>query len=134
MKKALIIIIAVLACAASAAFGALAVFYAVPVKKDPGYSNIYEAGEISDAVDEVEKKFAEFKGCKLFALKYAGDEESARENESVENYDETIVIDSVFLSPLFGGGAWNAHSIYTWHFILARTYGGEWQIVNYGYA
>ena len=36
--------------------------------------------------------------------------------------------------PLTSRGAWNAHEIYTWHFILMRKNGGEWKLLTYGYA
>ena len=135
MKKKTVVIACALALAAVAALaGAVFAFYHLPPKTDPGCSKIYTADEILSAEKAVKEKFKDLNGCKLFALTYAGDEASLSEYDYSEDYDQAIVINSVFLSPLFGGGAWNAHEIYTWHFLLMRSQGGEWKLLTYGYA
>ncbi|MBP9988448.1 MAG: hypothetical protein KBT46_03020, partial [Ruminococcus sp.] len=130
MKKIIISVCAVLAIAA------IVVIIAMPknVNVDLGTSQIYSEEDRQSAIDIVKKEFTKFTGCKLFKLSYAGDEDSLKEKDYNENYDEAIVIDSEFLSPFFGGGSFNSHEIYTWHFILMRSNGGEWEILTYGYA
>lgn len=100
---------------------------------DLGTSNLYTEDEIRSAINVVADNFKEFEGCRLYSLSYAGDEQSLREFDYNNEYDEAIVINSVFLSPFFGGGAWNAHEVYTWSFILMRKNGGEWKLLTYGY-
>ncbi|MBO4894489.1 MAG: hypothetical protein J5562_06220 [Clostridia bacterium] len=135
MKKKTVVIACALALAAFAALACtVCAFYRLPPRTDTGYSKIYTEDEILSAEETVKEKFKELKGCKLFALTYAGDEESLSEYDYSEDYDQAIVINSVFLSPFFGGGAWNAREIYTWHFILMRSQGGEWKLLTYGYA
>ena len=132
MKKKIliaVIIIILLVCAT-----VLLILYAKPVETDCGTSDIYTEEEIQTAIDIVETKFKDFKGCKLFSLSYAGDEDSLKEFDYDENYDQAIVINSKFLSPLIQKGGWNAHEIYTWHFILMRKDNGIWQLLTWGYA
>lgn len=129
MRKTLAVIIAVAAMLAGLGAG----FYSKEPTIEIGTSDLYTQAEIQSAIDIVENKFTEFKGCRLFKLSYAGDADSLKEFTYNENYNEAIVINSKFLSPIFGGGAWNSHEIYTWHFILMRDDGGEWDLLTYGY-
>ena len=99
-------------------------------------SKIYSNDVIAAAGDALIEDFNKLKGCKLYSYTYAGDEKS-EENLAYINefghYDQCIVFESVFRSPLFGGGGWNANSIYTWTWYLGREYGGEWVVVQKGY-
>ena len=99
-------------------------------------SDIYPNDVIVAAGDALVKDFETMEGCKLYSYTYAGDEKST-ENLAYINefghYDQCIVFESVFRSPLFGGGAWEAHEIYTWTWYLGRAYGGEWEVVQKGY-
>ena len=131
MKKKLLIVAAVVVLLLAVGAGVL---YLKPVQIDLGQSELYTEDERQAAVDAVKEKFKELDGCKLFRLSYAGDEDSLKEFDYDEQYDEALVINSVFLSPLTSRGAWNAHEIYTWHFLLMRKDGGEWTLLTYGYA
>jgi hypothetical protein len=107
------------------------------VYHDWSESTIYTDDDIAAAADAVEACFITMDGCKLYSLTYAGDEKSRQELAYINqfgNYDHCIVFDSVFRSPLFGGGGWTAHEIYTWNWYLGRTNGGEWEVVQKGYA
>ena len=106
-----------------------------------GDSLIYSHEDIDKAVTEVEKDFSKMKGCRLYSLSYAGDEKGKYELESYnrdlpeeERVKDCIVFNSVFRSPLLGGGAWEAHAIYTWNWIVVRDETGRWKVVNKGYA
>lgn len=100
-------------------------------------SEMYPESVIREAQDALERDFKNMEGCKLYALTYAGDEkckEGLAYINELGRYDQCIVFESVFRSPLFGGGAWEAHSIYTWSWYLGRVYGGEWEVVTKGEA
>ena len=108
-----------------------------PVSVSYSDSDIFSEEALQSAVACVKEDFKALKGCKLFALSYNGDETTLRETERQlrhgSPYDEYIVIDSKFLSPVFGGGGWNARRIYTWNWILGRSVGGEWVVIDRGY-
>ena len=104
---------------------------------DWSQSAMYPDDQIAAAADAVQAEFRdELRGCKLYSLTYAGDEVSAEELAYINefgNYDQCIVFKSMFRSPIFGGGGWNANDIYTWHWYLGRVIGGEWEVVQRGY-
>jgi len=132
-KKAITIITAVVLTLA-----AVIVFTSVkPITVDYKNSDIYSQEEIKSAVECVKDDFKSLHGCKLYSLSYAGDEQVQRETayrlERESQYEEYILIDSVFRSPIFGGGGWNSDDIYTWHWILGRNAGGEWVVIDKGY-
>ena len=131
MIKKLLIAAVTVAVIAAAAIG---IYSLKPVSVDLGDSDLYSEAERQAAIDVVKEKFKELDGCKLFKLSYAGDKASRAEAGYNTNYDEAIQINSVFLSPLTSRGPWEAHEIYTWHFILMRKTGGEWKLLSYGYA
>ena len=106
-----------------------------------GDSELYSKRDIDKAVDEIMDKFGSWRGCKMYSLAYGGDEKCLRELEYCnslasdgEVYDQCIVFESVFRSPLRGGGAWEPNEIYTWSWYLARTNGGRWDLLTWGYA
>lgn len=110
-----------------------------PVSVDYGESETHSVEEIDAAVTVVRLHFLKMSGCKLYSLSYAGDERSAAElayayKNGAVNYTDCIVLNSVFRSPLMGGGAWEANELYTWSWIIAKTGPGVWTLVNYGYA
>ena len=134
MKKIVITIIAAVVLILSA----IAIILSVkPVTVDYKSSEIYSQEEIKSAVECVKDDFKSLHGCKLYSLSYAGDEQVQRETERQlrqdSQYEEYIVIDSAFRSPIFGGGAWSAARIYTWGWILGRNAGGEWVVIDKGY-
>lgn len=106
---------------------------------DYGKSAIYSKQDISSAVDEIINTFKGFDGCKLYSLSFTSDE-TCKENidycnelEINADFDECIVFDSHFRSPVFGGGAWNENEDYYWRWYLARKDGGKWNLLTYGY-
>ena len=138
MKKKLLITLGILvALAAATAF----TIELIPAKFDYGTSEIYSLREIEAAANLVADYVNNLEGCKLFAVRYDGDETSRNNLDYCNSlakdgkiYTDCIVFTSVFRSPVFGGGAWNANSIYTWSWYLARAEGGEWEEVTHGYA
>lgn len=104
-------------------------------------SAIYTIDDRQAAANLIADTVNSFEGCRLYAVKYDGDEVSQKNLEYCNSlaqegitYSESIVFTSYFRSPVFGGGAWNANEIYNWSWYLARTNNGEWEILTYGYA
>ena len=136
-RKRLLIVLATVAATVALLFGYIMLR---PVEIDYGESEVFTRAEMEAAVKAVRLDFAKMFGCKLFSLSYAGDEECAKELErqnkhrdEEEKYTQCIVFDSVFRSPVTGGGAWSANRIYTWNWTLARTDGGPWTVIGKGY-
>ena len=130
MKKRILSVIAVLLVILILAVASV---FIRPAKISYGSSDIYSKAEIKSAIEVVKDKFDEFDGCKLLSFSYAGDKDSLKEFDYNPDYDEAIVINSRFISPPFGGGGWNSHELYTWHFILMRKDKGPWTLLTYGY-
>ncbi len=111
------------------------------VAVDYGSSEIHSVEELERAVAVVKADFAELAGCTLYSLKYAGDERSRMELEEAnkglapdERYTACAVFDSVFRSPVAGGGAWEPNERYYWSWILVKTGDGNWIVLTRGYA
>ncbi len=110
---------------------------------DYGESKLYSADDFDEAVQAVEEKFSSLKGGagELYKLTYKGDGYSEKElaycNKLRENnepeYTQCIVFDSLFHTEKKVEGGWNADSDYSWSWYLAKSKGGKWQVVSYGY-
>lgn len=110
-----------------------------------GESDIYSEEEMNAAICEIDLKFSRdgFKHCDLHSVAYAGDECNSRENIQWlrelggKNYTQCIEFVSDFRSPRFSflsDGAWNVNEEYTdWQWWLARTDGGSWELLTWGY-
>lgn len=108
-----------------------------PVSYKYAESDLFSEDDIRSAMDCVKTDFKSLHGCKLFSLSYYGDAKTYQEIDRRERqgpqYDEYIVISSVFLSPLTGISSWNNGEIYTWDWILGRNANGEWVVIDKGY-
>ncbi len=105
-----------------------------------GTSKVHSKAELAQAVEVLKADFAKLEGCKLYSLTYAGDERSKQELETAnqgraqdELYTDCIVFDSTFRSPVAGGDAWEANTLYYWNWTLAKTKNGVWIVINKGY-
>ena len=134
MKKKILIVLCVL-------LGIALMLSFIPAVIDCGDSVLYTKEDRQSAAKLISDTVESFEGCKLYAVKYEGDEVSKKNLEYCNSlaedgitYSESIVFTSYFRSPIFGGGAWNENDIYSWSWYLARTDGGEWEILTYGYA
>ena len=139
MKKTVsLILAAALAVIALAACGEKA---APEVSVDYGASEHYSQADMDAAMDPIRKEFASWDGCELHSLRYAGDGCVSAENlewmtslGDGESFTECIEFLSDFHSPVKGGGAWEPDQEYTnWQWWLARSEGGEWQLMTWGY-
>lgn len=112
------------------------------LKVDYGSSSVYTQKDMEDAVKIIKENFALMDGCVLHSLSYASDDCNSYDNiewmnDLRENDDEVftqcIMFESSFRSPKNGGGAWEADEEYTWSWWLARTDGGSWKLMTWGY-
>ena len=110
-----------------------------PASIDYGTSDIYSRQDMTEAIDLIKEEFNSWDGCKLYSINYTDDDLCQRELEYCNTlaeegitYDECIVFRMQFRSPIFGGGGWNENFRYDWSWYLARTKGGEWELLTWG--
>ena len=114
------------------------------VKIDYGTSSVYSQKEMDAAIDVIKKQFRSFADCELLSLSYMSDEEcngadnvkwmnELRTEDQKEAFTQCIAFHSSFRSPKDGGGAWEADQEYTWSWWLARSEGGQWKLMTWGY-
>ncbi len=104
-----------------------------------GESDIFSMEDMETAAKVVMAKFSEWDGCKMHMLEYGGDARSLDELEYVkanyeEQYDECMVLMSAFRSPKEETMAWEPDQDYAWSWTLTRANGGEWNLINWGWA
>ncbi len=113
------------------------------VKIDYGTSSVYSEEDMNAAIDVIKKQFGLFEGCELHSISYTSDEECSnadniewmndlRTEDNKEIFTQCIAFDSSFRSPK-KGGAWEADKEYTWSWWLARSEGGKWKLMTWGY-
>ena len=110
-----------------------------------GTSSIYTEEDMNAAIEEIRNMFDTWDGCELHSIEYAGDENCSPENiawmnrlasanDAKEPFTQCILFKSSFHSPKKGGGTWNADQEYTgWQWWLARSDGGPWKLLTWGY-
>ena len=111
-----------------------------PVEIILGSSGIYSPEELDKAAAAVRTGFEEFEGCTLHRIRYAGDENCTEENLKWLNelnpdghYTQIAEFLTDFYSPV-ENGAWEADTEYTdYQWWLARSEGGDWEVVSRGY-
>ena len=115
------------------------------VKIDYGTSSIYTEEDMNAAIEIIKKQINSWEDCELHSLSYSSDNicnntdniawmndlEEANDNKEV--FTQCIMLESSFRSPKNGGGAWVANEEYTWSWWLARSEGGEWKLMTWGY-
>ncbi len=111
----------------------------LPPSIDYGSSEIYSKNDMNAAIALIEEEFYSWEGCKLYSIYYTDDSLCQREldyvNELADDnviYNECIVFRTRFRSPVVNAGAWNPNSEYDWSWYLARTSGGEWELLTWG--
>ncbi len=113
-------------------------------KIDYGTSALYTKADMDAAIDEIKRTFSNMDGCKLYSLSYISDDMCSAENvawmneleaanDAEETFTQCIAFGSSFRSPITGGGAWNANREYNWQWWLARSDGGQWKLMTWGY-
>ena len=100
-------------------------------------SEIYTARDIADAMEVVLEEFQGKKDRILLKLSYAGDAELADYKDWADRNgaDDVIVFLTDYYISFFSDTPTqnNASEYENWKFILVRTNGGEWEIVDQGY-
>ena len=100
-------------------------------------STIYTEEEIASAIEVIEKEVeAEWIGCTLTEIYYAGDWTSQKFQDWADRYgaDEVIVLMSSFDTDSSTLSSLNPNHTYkNWNWILVKKDGGEWQHVDHGY-
>ena len=117
------------------------------VKIDYGRSELYSKEDMDAAIRMIEKEFRTWEGCELHSIAYGGDEECNEENlkwmneleaanDAKEQFTRCIMFTSSFHSPKrYNGGGLNTDEEYTgWSWWLARSEGGDWKLMTWGYA
>ena len=108
---------------------------------DYSTSELYSQEDMEKAIDLIKKEFSTWEGCELHSIRFAGDDCNSADNirwmnelKTGRNYTQCIEFLSDFHSPVEGGGAWEPdqeYKDYQWY--LARTDGGEWELISWGY-
>ena len=111
-----------------------------------GESEIYTRADMNAAIKIVKKQFGKWKGCKLLNIRYAGDEHNNAENikwlnelapahNHAPNFTQCIMfLSDFYVSPNATETTFNLDSEYkNWQWWLARTEGGDWQLLTFGY-
>ena len=112
---------------------------------DYGTSSIYTEADMNAAIEVIKKQFNSMEGCELHSLSYSSDDDCnnaeciswmnnlEEANDHKEVFTQCIMFNSSFRSPKNGGGAWEANEEYTWSWWLARSEGGTWKLMTWGY-
>ena len=111
------------------------------VSIDYGTSEIYSEEDMASAIEEIKEEFGTWEGCELHSMTYAGDECMNDENirwmnelKEGEDFTQCIEFLSNFHSPKKPRGAWQEDTEYeNWNWWLARSEGGDWELLTWGY-
>ena len=116
----------------------------IPMEEDMidyGTSETYSKEDMDAAIALIRGEFDSWEGCELHAIRYASDECCSEDNLNWMNelgedkgYTQCIEFLSDFHSPVEATGAWEPDQEYAdWQWWLARTDGGEWELLTWGY-
>ena len=106
---------------------------------DYGTSTVYDEDEMREAVSSIREQFDAWPGCELRSVSYAGDQ--CYNREAVEwlktvgngNYVQCIEFVSGFRSGSETNGFYEPDTDYTdYQWWLARTLGGDWELLSWG--
>ena len=108
---------------------------------DFGSSSLYTEEQLKEAAVRIKCDFANWEGCELHSLRYAGDACSSEENldwlnslDEKAGYTRAAEFLMDFHSPAEPYGAWEKDSEYKdYQMWLGLTKDGEWEIVTWGY-
>ena len=108
---------------------------------DYGSSALFSEEDMDEAIALILEEFADWDGCVMHSIRYAGDRCCSRRNirwlnELDPEHDITECIEflSDYHSPLEQIGAWEQDAEYTdWQWWLGRSEGGDWELLTWGY-
>lgn len=113
------------------------------VKIDLGKSEIYSQEDLQDAVDVIISEIGGWSSVKeVYSVSYCGDESASSQLEYCKSlsedreYTKCVVFESSFrTTDSAGSDGFNENSLYDgWKWYLAKTDGGQWELVTWGYA
>jgi len=110
------------------------------VKVDYGTSNDFTKEELEEAAVKVMCEFATWKGCTLYNMSYAGDENNTKENiqwlnshADGKDYKAAVLFKTDFTTSKDVQGAWEpSHDYMGFGWWLGKTDDG-WDLVDWGY-
>ena len=112
---------------------------------DYGQSKLYDQADMDAAIDVIMAEFNTWNGCTMQRVFFTDDETCTEalsycndmREEGAPEFDEAIVFKCDYHSPSAEeaeGTAWEPDTDYEdWEWYLARTDGGEWQLLTFGY-
>ena len=112
---------------------------------DYGTSEIYTKADIDEAIAQVKEVFNTWEGCELHSIRYKSDDCNSEENinwmnehehKEDQDYTQCMILYSDFHSPVEGAGDLGFDPDYEykdWNWCLARTDGGKWHLLDWGY-
>lgn len=112
---------------------------------DYGDSKIYTKEDMDAAIAVIKEEFRTWKGCRMKSISYGSDEQCNAENlewmnslqdqaDKEGDFTQCIMFLSDFHTSSFADGGFEENSDYTeWEWWLARTDGGEWKLMTWGY-
>ncbi|MCR4923359.1 MAG: hypothetical protein K5931_05055 [Lachnospiraceae bacterium] len=116
------------------------------VSIDYGDSELYTKEDMDACIKLIEDEFNTWEGCELHSISYSSDDEANTEDNikwmnelnegsaDAEPLTEVMMFTSDFHSPVEGGGAWEPDEEYTdYEWWLARSKGGDWKLMTFGY-
>lgn len=121
---------------------ASAVAEAIKAKIDYGQTKLFTEEDLDAAIKVIQEEISMWEGVTLKDIRYAGDETSNEKNlawmnelESGKNYTQVCeFLTDIEVDENAPEGPWEAgqtYKDYTW--FLARTDGGEWNLMTWGY-
>ena len=139
MKKGIAILVSALLLLALAACGGEKT---TGPEVEYGNSDLYTKEEMDAAVAAIRAEFDTWDGCELRAPRYAGDESASQENldwmnelrKDGEVFTQCIEFLSDFHTSSEANSDLEADQEYqNWQWWLARSEGGDWQLMTWGY-
>lgn len=143
MKKGIMILLSALLLLALAACGGEKT---TGPEVDYGSSDLYSKEEMDAAITAIRAEFDTWEGCELQTLRYAGDGSVSQENLDWMNelrkdgdvFTQCIEFLSDFHSPKDEAassalGMETDRDYQDWQWWLARSEGGDWQLMTWGY-
>ena len=112
---------------------------------DYGYSEIYSQDDMNSAIQLIKEEFNAWDGCELHSITYSSADECnpdniswmnelEKANDAKETFTQCIMFTSEFRSPKNSGGGWNSDYEYKgFQWWLARSDGGQWKLMTWGY-
>ena len=142
MKKGIAIVLALACILSLAACGSKA---SAEIEIDYGTSSAFSREDMDAAIEVILGQFNTWEGCEMHSISYASDAECNEENvawmneleaanDAKETFTQCIMFTSSFHSPKDAVGAWEPDHEYTdWQWWLARSEGGQWKLLTWGY-